>query len=130
MWGPAMFPSQIQANARLPGHRDWNLLGRERCWLSSGLWSQGGTQGVPYFMSLKRKTQDTLPLSRVVDDSACWFLQIWSIFYYRWWEEDMLSALRCFVTSMNHIMVLLCGTYYIDSLILLSYIPITWFILM
>lgn len=65
----------------------------------------------PHGMSLKRKTHHTLPLSRAVDNGACRFLRVWGFSYCRWREQDVLSALRCFVTSMNHIMVLLCGMY-------------------
>lgn len=127
-WGPAAFTSQIQANSRRPSLK---LAGEgERYCLPSDLKVALRTCLLEcHHVFLKRKTQDALPLSTRADNSACQFLQIWGIFYCRWWEQGLPSALRCFVTRMNSTMTLPCGMYYINSLILLSFIPITCFTL-
>lgn len=68
MWGPAMFPSQVQANARWPGHTGLKLTGEGE--VLSVFWPLISEVALgtcplvcPPCMFLKRKTQDALPLS-------------------------------------------------------------------
>lgn len=53
-----------------------------------------GQRKIPYFC-------------QAVDSDVCWYLQVWGIFYCRWWEQDLPSALRCFLTSATHIVYVL-----------------------
>lgn len=68
MLGPAIFPSEIQANARWPGHTGLKLTGEGE--VLSVFWPLNSEVALrtcplvcPPCMFLKKKTQDALPLS-------------------------------------------------------------------